>query len=97
MPLDQIVKAPPQLQLAFTLGLALEQQVHAVEATVLAQQDMLIGDQAIDLGEHAFEEKLGFGRAVLAPGAQLEPDTPVLVAKLGGNRRVAVNALVGAV
>jgi len=66
-----------------------------VSAVAARQHRRLDRHQALEAREHPLQEVLGLQRRVLATRAQLQPDVPAFVAKVGRNRRVAVETLVG--
>ena len=93
---DEVERAPQRRPARFLLSLH-EQQVGAIEAAVLAQECFgLLGAQAFNARKDTLKEIVRLAGRMLLAGTQLQTDVPAFVAKVGGSRRVAIDALVGA-
>ena len=98
VPLDQVFEGAAFQRPRPLLVVLLEQQPHRIEAAVGPRQHRQARRrQFVRPWQHPLQEVVRLQRTVLAAGPQLQRQAPALVAKVRGNRGVAVHALVGAV
>jgi hypothetical protein len=97
VPFDEVLKAAAKRCHPIPLLCVREQQAGAVKATVGADQHRASGrHQTGDTREDSLQEVVRLQGRVLFARSQFESDAPALVTQVGGNRGVAVKALVGA-
>lgn len=97
IPFDKEIETTPQRAQSIPLGGMREEQAGSVESTVAARQYRHTGWQlSFGTRKDTFEKVFCLECRVLFAGAQFESDAPAFVTQIGGNRGIAVKAMIGA-